>query len=116
MLKGLGGLGDMAKLMREAQKMQERMAEAQERISQMEAEGTAGAGLVTATATGDGEVKGLRVDPTLLDGSMEKEVLEDLIVAAVNDAVRKAKEQAQGELSKLTEGLPLPPGFKFPGM
>jgi DNA-binding YbaB/EbfC family protein len=111
----LKGLGDMAKLMREAQKMQERMAEAQAKIADMTAEGTAGAGLVTATATGEGEVKALKVDPSLLDGSMEKEVLEDLIVAAVNDAVRKAKEQAAEELSKLTEGLPLPPGFKFPG-
>lgn len=111
----LKGLGDMAKLMREAQKMQERMAEAQAKIADMTAEGTAGAGLVTATATGEGEVKALKVDPSLLDGSMEKEVLEDLIVAAVNEAVRKAKEQAAEELSKLTEGLPLPPGFKFPG-
>ncbi|MBK0401024.1 YbaB/EbfC family nucleoid-associated protein [Limibaculum sp. M0105] len=111
----LKGLGDMAKLMREAQKMQERMAEAQSRIAEMTAEGTAGAGMVRATASGEGEVKGLKVDPSLIDGSMEKEVLEDLIVAAVNDAVRKAKEQAQEELSKLTEGLPLPPGFKFPG-
>ncbi|MCL5776574.1 YbaB/EbfC family nucleoid-associated protein [Limibaculum sp. FT325] len=112
----LKGLGDMAKLMREAQKMQERMAEAQSRIAGMTAEGSAGAGLVRATATGEGEVKALKVDPSLLDGSMEKEVLEDLIVAAVNDAVRRAREQAQGELAKLTEGLPLPPGFKFPGM
>jgi len=112
----LKGLGDMAKLMREAQKMQERMSEAQSRIAEMTAEGSAGAGLVRATATGEGEVRGLSVDPSLIDGSMEKEVLEDLIVAAVNDAVRKAREQAQAELSKLTEGLPLPPGFKFPGM
>ena len=111
----LKGLGDMAKLMREAQKMQERMSEAQSRIAEMTAEGSAGAGLVRATATGEGEVRGLTVDPSLIDGSLEKEVLEDLIVAAVNDAVRKAREQAQAELSKLTEGLPLPPGFKFPG-
>ncbi|MDT8345676.1 MAG: YbaB/EbfC family nucleoid-associated protein [Thermohalobaculum sp.] len=112
----LKGLGDMAKLMREAQKMQERMTEAQSRIAGMSADGSAGAGLVRATATGEGEVKALKVDPSLIDGSMEKEVLEDLIVAAVNDAVRKAREQAQAELAKVTEGLPLPPGFKFPGM
>ena len=108
------GFGDMAKLMKQAQEMQTKFAEAQERIAQLEAEGTAGAGMVRATASGQGEVKRLTVDPSLLDGSYEKEVLEDLIVAAVNDAVRRAREAGQKELEKLTEGMGLPPGMKLP--
>ena len=114
MLKGLGNLGDMAKLMKQATEMQAKMAETQERIAALEAEGTAGAGMVRAVATGQGEVKSLMVDPSLLDGTEEKEVLEDLIVAAVNDAVRKAREAGQAEMAKLTEGLQLPPGMKLP--
>lgn len=112
----LKGLGDMAKLMKEAQKMQERMGETQERIAAMEVEGSSGAGMVRAVASGAGELKSLTVDPSLVDGSEDKAVLEDLIVAAVNDATRKAKEMAQAEMAKLTEGLPLPPGFKMPGL
>jgi DNA-binding YbaB/EbfC family protein len=114
MLKGLGNLGDMAKLMKQAQEMQSKLAETQERIAALEAEGTAGAGMVKAVATAQGELKSLRVEQTLLDGTEEKEVLEDLIVAAVNDAVRKAREAGQQEMAKLTEGLPLPPGMKLP--
>ena len=111
---GLGGLGDMAKLMKQAQEMQAKVAEAQERIAVIEAEGTAGAGMVRATASAQGELRSLKVDPSLLDGTEEREVLEDLIVAAVNDAVRKAREAGQEEMAKLTEGLPLPPGMKLP--
>jgi len=114
MLKGLSNLGDMAKLMKQATEMQAKMAETRERIAALEAEGTAGAGMVRAVATGQGEVKSLTVDPSLLDGTEEKEVLEDLIVAAVNDAVRKAREAGQAEMAKLTEGLQLPPGMKLP--
>jgi DNA-binding YbaB/EbfC family protein len=114
MLKGLGGLGDMAKLMKQAQEMQSKMAEAQERVAAIEAEGTAGAGMVRSVAGADGTVKSLKVDPSLLDGSHEKEVLEDLIVAAVNDAGRRAREAGQAEMAKVTEGLPLPPGMKLP--
>ena len=110
----LKGLGDMGKLMQQAQEMQAKMAEAQERVAAIEAEGSAGAGLVTATATAKGEVKRLNVDPSLLDGSEDKAVLEDLIVAAVNDASAKAREQGEAEMAKLTEGLPLPPGMKLP--
>ena len=114
MFKGMGGLGDMAKLMQQAQEMQAKMAEAQERIANIEAEGSAGAGMVRAVASAQGEVKSLEVDPSLLDGSHEKEVLEDLIVAAVNDAGRKAREASQAEMAKVTDGLPLPPGMKMP--
>jgi DNA-binding YbaB/EbfC family protein len=117
MLKGLGGLGgldDMAKLMKQAQEMQAKMMEAQERITGIEAEGSAGAGMVRAVASGQGDLKSLQVDPTLLDGSHPKEVLEDLIVAAVNDATRKAREVGQVEMAKVTEGMALPPGMKLP--
>jgi len=110
----LKGLGDMGKLMQQAQEMQTKMAEAQERVKAIEAEGTAGGGLVRATATAEGTVKALSVDPSLLDGSEDKAVLEDLIVAAVNDAGEKAREAGQAEMAKVTEGLPLPPGFKLP--
>jgi DNA-binding YbaB/EbfC family protein len=104
----------MGKLMKQAQEMQAKMTEAQERITGIEAEGSAGAGMVRAVATGQGELKSLQVDPSLLDGTHEKEVLEDLSVAAVNDAARKAREAGQAEMAKLTEGMGLPPGMKLP--
>jgi DNA-binding YbaB/EbfC family protein len=113
-LGGLGGLGDMGKLMKQAQEMQTKMTEAQERLANLEAEGSSGAGMVKAVATSQGELRSLEVDPSLLDGSHEKEVLEDLIVAAVNDAARKAREAGQAEMAKITEGLQLPPGMKLP--
>lgn len=108
------GLGDMGKLMKQAQEMQAKMAEVTEKINEIEAEGSAGAGMVTAVATGAGALKSLSVDPSLLGGGEEQEVLEDLIVAAVNDAIQKAKEAGQAEMAKVTEGLPLPPGMKLP--
>lgn len=114
MFKGLGALGDMGKLMKQAQEMQEKMAALQEKIAEMEAEGTSGAGLVTATATAEGVVRRLSVDPSLLGAEAEREVLEDLIVAAVNDAVARAKEMGREEMAKATEGLGLPPGMKLP--
>lgn len=110
----LKGLGDMGRLMKQAQEMQTRMQEAQERIATIEAEGSAGAGLVRATAAADGTVRRLTVDPSLLDGREAHEVLEDLVVAAINDAVGRARELGQREMAKVTEGLPLPPGFKLP--
>ena len=108
------GLGDMGRLMQQAQEMETRMAEAQERIAAIEAEGTSGAGMVRATAGADGTQRALAVDPSLLDGSEDKAVLEDLIVAAVNDAVTRARALGQQEMAKVTEGLPLPAGFKLP--
>ena len=108
------GLGDMGKLMKQAQEMQAKMAEATEKMQSIEAEGSSGAGMVKALATAQGEVKSLSVDPSLLSGEEEKEVLEDLIVAAVNDAVKRAREAGQAEMAKITEGLPLPPGMKLP--
>ncbi|MEM1344050.1 MAG: YbaB/EbfC family nucleoid-associated protein [Pseudomonadota bacterium] len=108
------GLGDMGKLMQQAQEMQAKFAEAQERVKAIEAEGSAGAGLVKARASAEGEVRALDVDPSLLDGSEDKAVLEDLIVAAINDATGRAREAGQAEMAKVTEGLPLPPGMKMP--
>ncbi|MEM9058988.1 MAG: YbaB/EbfC family nucleoid-associated protein [Pseudomonadota bacterium] len=108
------GLGDMGKLMKQAQEMQAKMAEATEKMAEMTAEGSAGAGMVKATATGQGEVKSLTVDPSLLESAEDKEVLEDLIVAAINDAIKQAREAGQAEMAKVTEGLPLPPGMKLP--
>ena len=113
MLKGLGQLGDMAKLMKQAQEMQSRMGEVQARLDEIEVTGEAGAGLVRATASAKGAVKRLSIDPSLFVPE-EREVVEDLIVAAIQDAQARAMEAAQTEMAKVTEGLPLPPGMKLP--
>jgi DNA-binding YbaB/EbfC family protein len=113
MLKGLGQLGDMAKIMKQAQEMQSRMAEVQDRLDEIEVTGEAGAGLVRVTASAKGTVKRLSVDPSLFVPE-EREMVEDLIVAAIQDAQARAMEAAQAEMGKLTEGLALPPGMKLP--
>jgi len=113
MLKGLGGLGDMAKMMKAAQDMQQKMADLQEQMAQMTVTGESGAGLVKATCTVKGELKGLDIDPSIFNPN-EKEVVEDLILAAIKDAQGKASEKAQAEMSKLTEGLGLPKDMKLP--
>ncbi len=113
MLKGLGGLGDMAKMMAKAQEFQEKMQAAQAEVEAMEVEGAAGAGMVKAWVTGKGELKRLDVDPSIFKPD-DKEVVEDLIVAAIKDAQSRAAEAAQAEMAKVTEGLPLPPGMKLP--
>ncbi|HEV8033652.1 YbaB/EbfC family nucleoid-associated protein [Yoonia sp.] len=113
MLKGLGGLGDMAKMMKQAQEMQGKMAQMQDDLENIIVEGVSGAGLVKATATAKGELKGLDIDPSIFNGD-DKEVVEDLILAAIKDAQGKATARAQEEMSKLTEGLGLPPGMNLP--
>jgi nucleoid-associated protein EbfC len=113
MLKGLGGIGDMAKMMKAAQDMQAKMAEMQEELSRTVVIGESGAGLVRARATAKGELTGLEIDPSIFVAS-EKEVVEDLILAAIKDAQGKAAERSQAELARLTEGLGLPPGMKLP--
>lgn len=113
MLKGLGGLGDMAKMMKAAQDMQQKMAQLQEEMQQMTVTGESGAGLVKATCTVKGELKGLDIDPSIFNAD-EKEVVEDLILAAIKDAQGKASQKAQEEMSKLTEGLGLPKDMKLP--
>lgn len=113
MFKGLGQLGDMAKMMKAAKDMQERMAALQEALTQIEVRGEAGAGLVTATASAKGVLTGLSIDPSILVAS-EKEVVEDLIVAAIKDAQAKAAARGQQEMARLGESLGLPPDFKLP--
>ncbi|WP_187430589.1 Nucleoid-associated protein YbaB [Roseobacter fucihabitans] len=113
MLKGLGGLGDMAGMMKKAQEMQGKMAQLQEDMASLMVEGSSGAGLVKATCTAKGELKTLDIDPSIFNGD-DKEVVEDLILAAIKDAQTKASERAQQEMAKLTEGLGLPADMKLP--
>ena len=104
-----GGLGG---LMKQAQQMQENMKKVQEQLATMEVEGQAGAGMVKVVMTGRHDVKRVTVDPSLLQD--DKEMLEDLIAAAVNDAVRRVEATVQEKMSAVTAGMPLPPGFKMP--
>ena len=113
MFKGLGGLGDMGKMMKAAQEMQGKMAQMQEEMVNIMVAGQAGAGMVKATCSAKGDLKALDIDPTIFN-SNDKEVVEDLIVAAIKDAQEKASEKAKEEMGKLTEGLGLPPGMKLP--
>ena len=113
MLKGLGGLGDMAKMMKAAQEMQGKMAELQEELARTVVMGEAGAGLVRARCTAKGEVTGLEIDPSILVAS-EKQVVEDLIVAAIRDAQAKAVARGQTEMQKMAESLGLPADMKLP--
>lgn len=113
MFKGLGGLGDMSKMMKAAQEMQGKMESLQEDLARMTVEGESGAGLVKATATAKGELVGLDIDPSIFNPE-EKEVVEDLILAAIKDAQSKAGEKSREEMQKLTEGLGLPPGMNLP--
>jgi DNA-binding YbaB/EbfC family protein len=102
----------LAGLMKQAQAMQDNMKKAQEEIARLEVEGHAGAGMVKVVMTGRHDVKRVTIDPTLL--SEDKDMLEDLVAAAVNDAVRKVETASQEKMAGLTAGLPMPPGFKLP--
>ena len=113
MMKGLGGLGDMAKMMKTAQEMQGKMSQLQEDLKTMEVIGESGAGLVKATATAKGELKALDIDPSIFNGD-EKEVVEDLILAAIKDAQARAQEKSEAEMRKLTEEMGLPADMKLP--
>jgi DNA-binding YbaB/EbfC family protein len=113
MLKGITGLGDMAKMMKAAQEVQGKMVDLQAQLGTMVVLGEAGGGLVKARATAKGEVTGLDIDPSILVPS-EKEVVEDLIIAAIRDAQAKAVTRSQQEMAKLYEGLGLPADFKLP--
>lgn len=107
------GLGDMGKLLAQASQMQAKMQEAHAALDRIEVTGSAGAGLVTATATAKGKLRALAIDPSLFTPE-DRETVEDLIVAAVQDAQEKASRRAAEEMAKVTEGLPLPPGMKLP--
>lgn len=113
MFKGLGNLGDMAGMMKKAQEMQKRMGQLQEDLHTIIVEGQSGAGLVKATASAKGELKGLDIDPSIFNGD-DKEVVEDLILAAIKDAQGKAAERAEAEMSKITEEMGLPKDIKMP--
>jgi len=102
---------DMNSLMQQAQAMQERMKKAQEDIAKAEVIGEAGAGMVKVVMNGRHDVRKVELDPSLLQE--DKEFLEDLLAAAVNDAVRRVEEHQQKEMSSLTAGMPIPPGFKM---
>lgn len=104
-----GGLGN---LMKQAQKMQEDLQKAQEQIASMEVTGQAGGGVVSVVMTGRHDVKRVSIDDSLLRD--DKEMLEDLIAAAVNDAVRKIESESKEKMASMTRGLPLPPGMKLP--
>jgi hypothetical protein len=113
MLKGLSGLGDMAKMMKQAQEVQTKMAQTQEELGNITVEGVSGAGLVKATASAKGELKALDIDPSIFSGD-DKEVVEDLILAAIKDAQSKAAERSQQEMAKVTSSLGLPADMKLP--
>jgi DNA-binding YbaB/EbfC family protein len=113
MLKGLGNLGDMAGMMKKAQEMQTRMTEMQDELHNIMVVGESGAGLVKATASAKGELKALDIDPSIFNGD-DKEVVEDLILAAIKDAQTKASDRAQEELGKITSDLGLPADMKLP--
>lgn len=113
MFKGLGGLGDMGKMMKAAQEMQGKMAQLQEDLDAIMVTGESGAGLVKATATAKGELTALDIDPSIFNPD-EKEVVEDLILAAIKDAQSKAQDRSQQEMAKLTEGMGLPADMKLP--
>ena len=113
MLKGLGGLGDMAKMMKAATEMQSKLAEMQADLARVVVVGESGAGLVKARCTAKGEVTGLDIDPSILVAS-EKEVVEDLIIAAIKDAQVKANARSQSEIQRMAQALGLPPDMKLP--
>ena len=104
-----GGLGN---LMKQAQQMQENLQKAQEELANMEVTGQSGGGLVSVVMTGKHDVKRISIDDSLLGD--DKDMLEDLVAAAVNDAVRNVEKHTQEKMSGLGSGLPLPPGFKLP--
>lgn len=106
-------MDNLEDIMKAAQNVQEELKKAQDNLGNIEVEGAAGGGLVKVRASAKGEIKGIEIDESLLKPE-EKQVLEDLIAAAINDAKVKADAKSQEEMSKMTSGLPLPPGFKLP--
>ena len=100
-------------MMKQAQELQNKMSEAQKKVEQLEAEGTSGGGLIKIIIDGKNLVKSLHIDDSLIN-SEEKEILEDLIVAAFNDAKEKIQKRISDEMSSITGGIKLPPGIKLP--
>ena len=106
-------IGDLMGMMKQAKQLQEKMGELQAEVATMEVEGRAGGGLVAVTMTGKGEMKRIQIDPSLIKAE-EAEILEDLIVTAVNEARTKAEAALAERMRELTGGLQLPPGMKLP--
>jgi nucleoid-associated protein EbfC len=104
---------DIMGMMKKAQAVQAKLQEAQEELGRVEVKGQSGGGMVSLTLTAKGELKGIRIDPSLLTPT-DKEMLEDLILAAFTDGKAKADRVAAEKMQSLTEGLPLPPGMKLP--
>lgn len=113
MLKGLGGMADMAKMMKAAQEMQGKMAQLQEDLKSIMVTGESGAGLVKATATAKGELTALDIDPSIFNAD-DKEVVEDLILAAIKDAQGKAAERTREEMGRMAESMGLPRDMNLP--
>ena len=103
--------GGLAGLMKQAQAMQDNMKKAQEQLGQIEVEGLSGAGMVKVVMTCSHDVRRVSIDPSVMD---DREMLEDLIAAAMNDAVRRGEALSQEKMAGFTSGLNLPPGFKLP--
>jgi len=103
---------DLGQLMKQAQEMQEQMQKQQEQLANAEVTGESGAGMVKVTMTGRHDVRGVQIDPSLL--SEDKEILEDLLAAAVNDAVRRVENLNKENMANMASGFGMPPGFKMP--
>ena len=103
--------GNIGQLMQQAQKMQENLKKAQEEMAELEVTGEAGGGLVKVVMNGRHEVRRVTIDPDVAD---DREMIEDLVAAAVNDAVNRVQEMMQEKMSGLTGGMPIPPGFNLP--
>jgi DNA-binding YbaB/EbfC family protein len=112
-LGGLGGLGDMAKMMKTATEMQAKYTELQEELAQIEVVGKSGGELVKVRATARGEITRVVIDPSILVAS-EKEVVEDLILAAIQEAQTKARTRTERKMARLAEEMGVPPGMKLP--
>ena len=104
---------NIGNMMKQAQQLQAKMAEAQEKLNSIEVEGVSGGGMVKVIATAKGEIKRITLDESLMSKE-EKEMTEDLIVAAINDAKQKGESASQEEMKSVTGGIPLPPGMKLP--
>ncbi|MBT1065642.1 YbaB/EbfC family nucleoid-associated protein [Bowmanella sp. Y26] len=104
--------GGMGNLMKQAQQMQERMQKAQDDLAKLEVTGESGAGMVKVTMTCNHSVRRVDIDESLMED--DKEMIEDLVAAAINDAVRRVQETTKEKMSGVTGGMPLPPGFKMP--
>ena len=104
---------NIGNMLKQAQQLQKKMADAQEKLNSIEVEGSSGGGVVKVISTAKGDIKRINLDESLLKPE-DKEITEDLIVAAINDAKKKAEEASQEEMKNISGGLSLPPGMKLP--